>query len=215
MPRERKDITTRFFLGDTPPNAGEPLYSEADELKILAALKTPDEARKWLPHIREAATTFSQARDAHSRRKLPSVVKKEAAKAVKTLNEAMDCYGRLQNERREIGRPSLGADNINFVVTQLAALKEDFVAVNEAWEGRGKPRTTVPREIFVGHLAYIWESATGKPPTRRTGTENTKVKPGVPYGPFLDFVTAALSPLGDTTGIADVVRNCLGNLTRK
>ena len=76
---------------------------------------------------------------------------------------------------------------------------------------RGIPRTGPDpkraRRQFIGDLARIFENATGRPPGRRFLDQD--------YGPFLEFVRAALNPFNAATGCEDDIKHVLQQRKRK
>lgn len=214
MPRKLKDIRIHFPLDKSSIKSDSNPYSEEAMAAIRTALNVPNNEDAYLSQIIDAAIKFKQAKDVFDKRKSTAEVRKEAQKAAEKLMEAKNCLSVLDLERREIDRPNYSAKDLNFVSVILESLRDDFVAVDEAWKNRTKKRSSAPKELFVSYLIQIWIEAHGSLPTRVVvpRANNSGYDSG---GVSLNFVRACVSPLDSSTGINDIFQTCLGNLNRK
>ncbi len=90
-----------------------------------------------------------------------------------------------------------GDNALNNLMLRIQALSKASINARKDWyhvKQGDKQRYNVVRKWCVGELGIAWLILTGERPKRRThGLDSGE--PGIPYGPFHDFVLTALAPL--------------------
>src|SRR5262249_28795170 len=152
--------------------------SESDRRRLAAALGLSALTSAIVEGLAEAARgyQFSEMADRDQRRSERRKALKLIARQARALEESLQTDAlthQALHSRVLVGDLALLADSAEQLAEQIP-------------RGGGDPK--LARKSFIRDLAKIFRDATGKRPTRR----HDPIK-GEDYGPFLDFVRAALT----------------------
>ena len=124
------------------------------------------------------------------------------------------------NLKHNLARMAQGKVMLGNLIDHLDRLVPASTAAAQEWHGFKKMdgpvlRWNSVRKDAVEDLAGCWQCLTGNQPTRLIrGADHTAR--GTPYGPFQDFVVAALEPLfgkdAASTGIDDVIKDVIASM---
>ena len=172
----------------------KPVYSENDFAKMAKAVQMEELPQNIRDRIVEAAQAYEWAAAADtfsSRADRPKLMKRIRRRAEK-LEASLR---RLDQETGSLLDANILPDDLGVLqVKAQEALKKIPKSSHEPYRAR---------RSFVADLAGIYKEATGDEPTRRDDP-----KKGGLYGPFQDFVLAALRPIAphETSGVDGDIR---------
>jgi len=181
------------------PTDDKPIYSENDFAEMAKALQMEELPQNVRDHIVTAAEGYRWAArydtfiSRAEKRQLIKRIRRQAEKLEASLRKLDHETGQLLDPHVRISPDDLG-------VLQIRAQE----ALEIIPESSHEPYRA--RRSFVEDLAKIYKEATGDEPKRRYDPAK-----GGEYGPFRDFVLAALEPIAphETSGVDGDIKTVL------